>query len=281
MIEKYIYDLLAEYSKVYIPKIGSFLRKVEDETSESHTYAQPKLVIKVESDYSDDRLLVNAIANGEHISLEEAEALIHEKVDSILDHIRTYDYYEFDKLGKLSKDNYGNFQFETNPSLQEENFGLPNEIKANPLEENEYEGGKKYDYTALWIVSIVLIISAIVVYFVFFKEPKKEESDLITTPTPTQVDTTQTAPSTAPTSSSIILTEKTGRYYVIVGSFVVENNATQYRAKLASQGFDAKILQPSYKKVYRVTIADFADFKSASAKAAELTSEYEHWVLQF
>ena len=286
MMEKYIKELLFEYNKVYIPKIGSLVKTVESDVDTTHTYSQPKTIITVEKEYVEDSYLVNAIARGEHISTEEAESMVNEKVEGILDHINSYQYYEFENLGKLSRDTYGNFYFETSPAFQEENFGLPNEITGNPVDEDGYSSENKgSDYTAVWIISIILIASAVIVYFVFFKNPKKEDSELSTNQ-PTQVDTTAIrvdTTTTIPTTNSgnTTITKKTGRYYIIVGSFEVQQNAIRYREKLASQGFDAKILQPSYKNVYRVTIADFTSFREASTKAQEVKSEYELWILRF
>lgn len=55
-----------------------------------------------------------------------------------------------------------------------------------------------------------------------------------------------------------IVSERTGRTYVIVGSFFDEDLARDHAAKLGKQGFSTTLIMPEGdKKFYRLSIADF------------------------
>lgn len=55
-----------------------------------------------------------------------------------------------------------------------------------------------------------------------------------------------------------VINERTGRTYVIVGSFFDEDLAKDYAAKLGKQGISTNLIMPSGgKRFYRLSIADF------------------------
>lgn len=80
------------------------------------------------------------------------------------------------------------------------------------------------------------------------------------------------------------LTERTGRYYVIVASAVDGDLIMDYAKKLSPQGVSTKIIPPSGKiKFYRLAVAEGDTYASTQSTADELKSVYEGgaWVIKF
>jgi len=80
------------------------------------------------------------------------------------------------------------------------------------------------------------------------------------------------------------LSEKTGRYYVIIVSAVDGDLITDHARKLSAEGISTKIIPPYGKyKFYRLTIADSDTFASAQEVANSKKTEYGEntWVLKY
>jgi hypothetical protein len=80
------------------------------------------------------------------------------------------------------------------------------------------------------------------------------------------------------------LSERTGRYYVVVASALDSDLLMDYARKLSDKGVGSRIIPPYGKhKVSRLTIAEGDSFNAAQAKADELKAEYGDalWVLKY
>lgn len=80
------------------------------------------------------------------------------------------------------------------------------------------------------------------------------------------------------------LSERTGRYYVVVSSSVDGDLAMDRAKKLSAEGKSTKIIPPFGKwKYYRLAIGDFDSFASAQSNADASKGEYgnELWVLKY
>jgi hypothetical protein len=80
------------------------------------------------------------------------------------------------------------------------------------------------------------------------------------------------------------LSERTGRYYVVVASAVDDDLLMDYAKKLSGTGVSSKIIPPFAKyKFYRLAIADGDTFASAQEVANSKKSEYGDalWVLKY
>lgn len=80
------------------------------------------------------------------------------------------------------------------------------------------------------------------------------------------------------------LTERTGRYYVVVASAVDDDLLVDYAKKLGAQGVSTKLI-PLFRKYkfYRLTIADAGTFAEAQQLADSKKAEYTDalWVLKY
>ena len=75
-----------------------------------------------------------------------------------------------------------------------------------------------------------------------------------------------------------------GLYYVVVGSFIDEDLASDYANKLAQQGVDVMHITPPQGQYYfRVAIKQTNTFRDAYEKAAILKATYgaDIWVMKY
>jgi hypothetical protein len=80
-----------------------------------------------------------------------------------------------------------------------------------------------------------------------------------------------------------VLTEKTNRYYIIVGGFGNMDTAKKFRQTLASHGYKVSFI-PHYKRddYYRVALVDFESEREAYNKRSQLRVNYPNaWVIKY
>lgn len=80
------------------------------------------------------------------------------------------------------------------------------------------------------------------------------------------------------------LSDRTGRYYVVISSALDRDLLMDYAKKLSDQGVSTKIIPPFGKhKVSRIAISEGDSFDAAQAKANELKAQYGDavWVLKY
>lgn len=80
------------------------------------------------------------------------------------------------------------------------------------------------------------------------------------------------------------LTERTGRYYVVVASSIDGDLILDYAKKLSPKGVAPKIILPHGKvKFYRLAVADGDTYASTQATADQMKSEYGEgaWVVKY
>lgn len=209
-----------------------------------------------------------------------------------------------------------NSQEETNfQTGQDEEYGLP-VAEYSPLEydqsqeiESEHEPVQsKHDINVkpekegskVWpiLLTVILLLAAgggALYYFVF--SPQEE---VVITPPVTEVITPEPepepfieetpapveewAPPVQKEGSVTAISGKTGRYYVIIGSFIDADMARDYADKLAAQGNQVSVLEPSGNaKFYRLGVNDAASFSEASAALDNLKNTFgqDIWVIRY
>lgn len=80
-----------------------------------------------------------------------------------------------------------------------------------------------------------------------------------------------------------ILTQKTGRYYIIVGGFGDTDKARRFRQALASHGYKVSFIPHNKRSdYYRVALTDFANEREAYNKRSQLRANYPNaWVIKY
>ena len=70
--------------------------------------------------------------------------------------------------------------------------------------------------------------------------------------------------------------EKAGKYYVIIGSFKVLENARNFRQQLIAEKFVPSILE-NENGLYRVSVASYDDESMARSRIADIRDQYEKY----
>ncbi len=159
------------------------------------------------------------------------------------------------------------------------------------LDDEDKGGG-----SAGWIIGIIIFIILLAVgYWWFFMRETPEPPKPKPKPKP-KVEVVDTIPKVEepiikdePVSNTIPgqviqLSSPTGRYYVIVASFVDDDLALDYGNKLATTGVGSTILSPKTEKgFYRLALADFESLNEATLEAERLKSTYgsDVWVIRY
>ncbi|HXA02665.1 MAG TPA: SPOR domain-containing protein [Cytophagaceae bacterium] len=95
---------------------------------------------------------------------------------------------------------------------------------------------------------------------------------------------TETNNTTEEPAHETAITGQSGRYFVVVGSFVNKKNAFKLKHKISAQGTDATIMEPGEKsRFYLVSVADFDNHEEATSKMKELRASFGNtiWVKKF
>jgi len=165
------------------------------------------------------------------------------------------------------------------------------------LDDDDRGGGS----SAGWIIGIIIfvIVAAGFVWWFFLREPEKP---VVQTPKPQpkpkveqpvdtmpKVEETPMIEDEKPASGTVPgqvtqLTQPTGRYYVIIASFIDDDLAMDYGDKLAKSGVGSMILNPKTDRgFYRLALADFVGLKDAALEAERLKSTYGEgvWVIKY
>lgn len=190
--------------------------------------------------------------------------------------------------------------FDTSETSQETvSADQEEEYDSNPFGDEEeervstYTPPKKQSAAPIIItLSIIVIIACALVYYFFLREPQKEpvanepvkdkSSYVVEKPVEPEPEVIESA---EPVVGEVnTLNSRTGRSYVVVGSFFDEDLAKDYAGKLTKDGTNAYIIPPFGKsKFNRVAIEETESFAKASTRATELSGQYKEqpWPLKY
>jgi flagellar basal body-associated protein FliL/nucleoid DNA-binding protein len=302
-IENYIKMLFSDQEIVIVPELGAFLVSTDETTNKKDIKFNPDLTVN-------DGLLAGIISRYESITEEEALLKIENFVAKILKEVSNNKSYEIEEFGKFYYDWKNSIGFDIAEDIEiatseaeEENTTVAENTESitdETTEEAEEEQKEKKSsiLTPILYVTIPLIIIGTLGFFIFTgkidvskifekkavaEEVEEETEEASEEETTTETESTP-APVTAPApvakaSSSVSSgSADKGRYYVIAAGFSSEENASKF-AKTVS-GDNIKVLAPSSNNLYRVSLADYDNFKDANAKVQELNANYNNslWV---
>jgi hypothetical protein len=193
---------------------------------------------------------------------------------------------------------------ETPKEMEQEEVRQEQQYSSNEYYDNDDEGGSPWP-KILGIAAILLLAGAAVWYFAMYRpkqlaadaekarqeqeaKDKQAEADLIESKRQEderrRADSLAALAATPPLGTIDTLTERTGRYYVIIASGIDGDLILDYAKKLAPKGVSPKIIPPYGKvKFYRLAIADGDTYASTQATADQLKSEYTDgaWVVKY
>lgn len=144
MVERYIKQLLYSHDCVIIPGLGGFIvnyKSARVQFSKNSILPPAKEIAFNEELCIDDALLRQAVAQGEHVSMQEADRLIEVFVSNIKKNINKYGYASLKNIGKLYLNDNKKTDFDQSDKLnfRTDSFGLP-ELFFKPLvTESKYQ----------------------------------------------------------------------------------------------------------------------------------------------
>lgn len=194
---------------------------------------------------------------------------------------------------------------------KDEDYGLPDvsyepvnredekePIIMNPREQPSQKHKDDSSWPLIIGIAIVLILAGVLVYFFFIK---KETPVVQQTPPPVMEEipeqeefiveeeynwepVEEPAPIEPAVGVMTDISARTGRAYVVVGSFIDVDLAHDYGNKLASEGVSTVVIAPyGNVKYYRLSVADYATVGDALANLDQYKTKYGDniWVLKY
>ena len=196
---------------------------------------------------------------------------------------------------------YGLPEAEYSPLQQEQPVYHEEAAHTNFVSDEDIQPQQKASSWPMWAaLGVILLLAGIFVYFFVIEgDPEPEKvAEVPETSVEAAVIPEETAPAepvedewTAPveeepkaagTVSSI--SSRTGRYYVIAGSFIDGDLAQDYAEELAKKGMDAKIIEPSgTRKFYRLSVKDGESLVDLQAELDSLRAEFGEnvWIVKY
>ena len=143
-------------------------------------------------------------------------------------------------------------------------------------------------------LSILVILAVVAVWYLFIREPEPakiveepvvEDTTSYVVEKPVEVVEPEVVEPVEPEIGTVnTLSSRTGRSYVVVGSFFDPDMAQDYAEELAEDGISAYVIPPFGKsKFNRVAIEETASFAEASTRATELAGQFKEtpWPLKY
>jgi hypothetical protein len=208
-----------------------------------------------------------------------------------------------DRINYDNDRDFGMRDVEYNPIDRDANDQFDPDFKE---EDEEEEKGTNWGLVIGIIAAVLLIVWALIYIFVFdgakslglveeeqpvIQQIEPEPEPVIEEPEPEPepvVDEPDPEPETDGTnaySDVVVLSEPTGKTYVVVGSFIDDDLAMDLAAGMESQGGGARVIPPfgNQSLAYRVAVADFNTFQQASNNIEKFRSTFgpETWILKY
>jgi cell division protein FtsN len=202
--------------------------------------------------------------------------------------------------GNSDSDNeYGLPEAEYSPIQREQPQTFEEHVTTERIPQNEDEQPRqKNSSTPMWIaLGVILLLAGFFVYFFAFDEPTRSEQVTSRPETKTETTIIEEEPPVAETPAEEEWTEpevvegsvssissRTGRYYMIVGSFVDGDLANDYAKNLAGEGHQAKIIEPAgTRKFYRLSVKDAGSIADLNTELEAMRAKYGEnvWIVKY
>ena len=177
---------------------------------------------------------------------------------------------------------------------REEIFAAPvSESRSYEVEDSyPYEDEKPRSKAGLFAILAVLLLVGFGLTYYFFLRPNSNETEqeAVITDEENVYDSSavgsyeETAAETVNEIKPLSVKEEGKRYYIIAGSFAINENAQKLKRKLDSKGVKATIIEGrDVQGVYRVSLADYEEYNDAIKKTESLKKKHGNslWILKY
>ena len=196
---------------------------------------------------------------------------------------------------------YGLPEAEYSP-IEREHREVPIEPAAyDPsFKQKEEQPPQKNSSWPMWVaLGVILLLAGVFVFYLFLGDsgesekvatkPAEGTNTFIVeeeTPLPEPDDSDWEAPSEPEVREGSVSTisSKTGKYYMIVGSFIDGDLAQDYAQKLAKNGLTAKIIEPAgTRKFYRLSVKDADGINDLTAELDSMRQKFGEnvWIVKY
>lgn len=192
---------------------------------------------------------------------------------------------------------------EREPSHEpEETIALDQASSISGKHDTEHEQKSSSLPMVLILAGIVLLVGIFVYFFAFDNESQQEQLTETTQEASPIVyeeeeeleenayaaddwNTAETESETPAAEGSVsTISQRTGRYHVIVGSFIDSDLANDFAGRLAKDGQQAKIIEPSgTQKFYRLSVSDAESIDALQSDMDSLKAKYGEniWIVKY
>lgn len=147
-LDKYISELLFDYDCVIVPQLGGFMTNYKPAYFERGIAHPPSKELRFNKNLTkNDGLLSQSISNSEGISIQDADAILHETVEKYLGALKDSGRVELSKVGVLFIDENEQLRFKPDTAVNYlrssygfESFAMPAEtVPQIPIAEEKRE----------------------------------------------------------------------------------------------------------------------------------------------
>ncbi len=177
-LDKYISELLFDYDCVIVPQLGGFVTNYKPAYFDKGIAHPPSKELRFNKNLTkNDGLLSQSISNSEGVSIQEADAILHETVEKYLGTLKESGRVELNKVGILFIDENKQLRFKPDTTVNYlrhsfgfESFAMPAEIVAQipVVEEKEVEAEAEtpvipisetssYNKSIYWVAAATLL----------------------------------------------------------------------------------------------------------------------------
>ncbi len=214
-------------------------------------------------------------------------------------------------------DNFGLPELDYKPLESSEETTSTSTYSSEQTEAPKEESTQPYSYTPVEepksnapiiiaiIIGLILVVSGFLIYqFVYKPKAEKAKKELLAKQAAEKkkeeearlakekeeaerrrlAEEKTAAPVTPAEGSIVTLSERTGRYYVVIHSDLDDDLLMDYAKKLSAQGTSSTIIPPSGKKrFFRLAVGDYETFADAQANADQMKATYGTgiWVFKY
>lgn len=199
-----------------------------------------------------------------------------------------------------SDNEYGLPEAEYSPIQREQPETYEENRASVPPADEDIQPQQKNSSWPMWVaLGAILLLAGLFVYFFVFDTPKEEEQftqQPIETPQPQPIAEEEPPVNEEPAEedwnpvpevkegSVATLSSRTGRYHMIVGSFIDGDLARDFAQNLADEGYEAKIIEPSgTRKFYRLSVKDAESIADLNPELESMKAKFGEnvWIVKY
>lgn len=305
-ISRYLAELIRNREELVVPGLGTFFKqeipaRFDEETQQ---FLPPAEKIEFITDFQQDDVLLNYIAQHEKTSLESINEFVEQYVNNLNELLNSTESIRIDALGTFEQTK-GGFLFVADQNLisnkyyglkpQPELNNTPREVLVEEIEQEESEVELEDNQTEshgkrnfLLILAMILCLIAIlqVIYPDFISTTPEPITNVVLADTLKQTqDTIAPVDSLGNTDTTLVKKDTTeinlktsenvlgNRFEIIIAAFGRRAEADDFLKQLNKRGIEAYTLPNKSKEFIKVSVGGFEDEQAATNELKRIQSE--------